>query len=128
MVTGTLEYVKKNLADPDNVMECGHGRMELATIDDLTVARMTLQPGWKWSENIRPMVNTDSCQVRHLQYVIRGRLRIVQDDGTQIDLGPGDFVSIPPGHDAWVVGDEPFVAIDFSPEMKHYAQPGDPQH
>ena len=120
---------QKNLADPDSVMECGHGRMELATIDDMTVARLTLQPGWKWSESIRPMAGTDSCQVRHLQYVIRGRLRIVEDDGTQIDLEPGDFASIPPGHDAWVVGDEPFVAIDFSPEMKQYAQPsGEPRH
>jgi quercetin dioxygenase-like cupin family protein len=60
--------------------------------------------------------------VHHLQYVISGRLRIVQDDGSQIDLTPGDFASIPPGHDAWVLGDEPFVCVDFSPDMKQYAE------
>ena len=60
--------------------------------------------------------------MQHLQYVISGRLRIVQDDGSQMDLGPGDFASIPPGHDAWVQGEEPFVCVDFSPDMKQYAQ------
>ena len=69
-----------------------------------------------------PWSNTESCQVHHLQYVIRGRLRIVQDDGSQMDLGPGDFASIPPGHDAWVIGEEPFVCVDFSSDMKQYAQ------
>jgi mannose-6-phosphate isomerase-like protein (cupin superfamily) len=129
MITEALHFAKKNLGSPDATMECGHGKLELATLGDTTLARFALQPGWKWSESARPMMHTDSCQMHHLQYVISGRLRIVQDDGSQMDLGPGDFASIPPGHDAWVVGDEPFVCIDFSPDMKQFAeQSGGTQH
>jgi mannose-6-phosphate isomerase-like protein (cupin superfamily) len=123
MTTGTLRFAKKNLNASEMSQQCGHGRMDLATVEESTIARMTLEPGWKWSESIRPMVNTDSCQVHHLQYVISGRLHIVQDDGSEMELEPGDFASIPPGHDAWVVGNEPFVSIDFSPDMKQYTQP-----
>jgi quercetin dioxygenase-like cupin family protein len=122
MITETVRLAKKNLGAPDVTRECGHGTLELVTLDDLTIARATLQPGWKWSEHVRPMANTESCLVQHLQYVISGRLRIVQNDGSKMDLGPGDFATIPTGHDAWVVGDEPFVCIDFSPDMKQYAQ------
>jgi quercetin dioxygenase-like cupin family protein len=121
MIAEAVKVTRKNLNSPDVIRDCGHGKLELATLDDTTLARVTLQPGWKWSEHIRPMANTDSCQMQHLQYVISGRLRIAQDDGDQIDLEPGDFASIPPGHDAWVVGDTPFVCVDFSPDMKHYA-------
>jgi quercetin dioxygenase-like cupin family protein len=122
MIAETMRLAKKSLDSPDATRDCGHGKLELVTLEDAVLARTTLEPGWKWSEHIRPMAHTESCQVQHLQYVISGRLRVVQDDGTQIDLGPGDFVSIPPGHDAWVIGNEPFVSIDFSPDMKQYAQ------
>jgi quercetin dioxygenase-like cupin family protein len=70
-------------------------------------------------------VNTESCQAHHLQYVISGRLRVLSDDGSQMLLEPGDFASIPPGHDGWVEGNEQFVAVDFSPDMKQYAQPAE---
>ena len=122
MITETLKFVKKNLDSPDVTRDCGHGRLDLATIEDTSLARVTLQPGWRWSEHIRPMANTESCQVHHSQYVISGRLKVIMDDGSQMELGPGDFACIPPGHDAWVVGKEPFVGIDFSPDMKQYAQ------
>lgn len=122
MITHMVGLAKKNLGSPDVTRECGHGRLDLATVEDTALAKMTLQPGWKWSESIRPMVNTESCQVQHFQYVIQGRLRIVQDDGNQMDVEAGDFAVIPPGHDAWVLGDEPFVCIDFSPDMKQYGQ------
>ncbi len=125
MITETTRLAKKNFSAPDVVRQCGHGTLELASLDDVTLARVTLQPGWKWSESIRPMVNTESCLVHHSQYVIRGRLKVVMDDGSQIDLEPGDFATIPPGHDAWVVGNEPFVCVDFSPDMKQYAQEHD---
>ena len=129
MTAETLRFAKKNLGSPDVTRPCGNGQLEFVTLEDTTLTRVTLPPGWKWSECIRPVANTESCQTHHLQYVIRGRLRILQDDGTQEDLGPGDFASIPPGHDAWVVGDEPFVCIDISPEMKQYAQdPGESRH
>jgi mannose-6-phosphate isomerase-like protein (cupin superfamily) len=125
MITETLKLAKKNLASPDVVRRCGHGKLELATLEDISLARVILQPGWKWSESIRPMVNTESCTVHHTQYVISGRLKIVMNDGSQMDLEPGDFASIPPGHDAWVIGNEPFVCVDFSPDMKQYAQESD---
>lgn len=128
MIAESLELAKKNLGCPDVTRECGHARLELATLEGTTLARMTCQPGWRWSESVRPMVNTESCHVQHLQYVISGQLRIVQDDGTQLDLKPGDFATIPPGHDAWVLGDEPFVCIDFSPDMRHYAEEGESPH
>ena len=129
MITETVRLAKKSLDSPDVIRDCGHGKLELVTIEDATIARFTLQPGWKWSEHVRPMMNTESCQVQHLQYVISGRLRVVQADGSQTDLGPGDFASIPAGHDAWVIGDEPFVCVDFSPEMKQYAcESGDAGH
>jgi quercetin dioxygenase-like cupin family protein len=122
MITETLKLSKKNLGTPDAAKECGHGKLEFVDIEGTTLARITLQPGWKWSEHIRPMVGTESCQVHHLQYVISGHLKIVMDDGTETQLGPGDFASIPPGHDAWVVGQEPLVCIDFSPDMKQYTE------
>jgi quercetin dioxygenase-like cupin family protein len=125
MLTEALKCVKKNMGNRDVTRECGHGTLEIATIEDTTLARVTLQPGWKWSEHIRPMVNTDSCQAHHAQYVISGRLTIAMDDGSKTELKPGDFACIPAGHDAWVVGNEPFVAIDFSPDMRQYAQESD---
>jgi mannose-6-phosphate isomerase-like protein (cupin superfamily) len=128
MIAGTLKLTKKNLGTPDATRECGHGKLEVATLEDTTLARVTFQPGWKWSESVRPMVNTESCQVQHLMYVISGRLRIVQDDGSQMDLKPGDFASIPPGHDAWVLGEEPFVSVDFSSDMKQYAEDSGDTH
>ncbi len=129
MITEAMRLAKKNLASPDVTKDCGHGKLELVTLEDTTLARFTLQPGWKWSEHVRPTANTESCHVQHLQYVISGRLRIVQEDGQQLELAAGDFASIPPGHDGWVVGNEPFVCIDFSPDMKQYAQEsGGSQH
>ena len=107
---------KKNLDTPDETREFEQGQVQAATIKDFKVARQILQPGWKWSEHVRPIVQTDSCQVRHTGYVISGQLKVVMDDRTEIDLGPGDAYVIEAGHDGWVVGDERFVAIDVSTE------------
>ena len=125
MIAETMKCAKKNLGTPDVTRDCGHGTMELATLDDVTLTRVTLQPGWKWSEHVRPMAHSESCPVHHTQYVISGRLTVAMDDGTWMELKQGDFACIPPGHDAWVMGDEPFVAIDLSPDMKQYAQEGE---
>jgi hypothetical protein len=122
MTLATMKSVKKNFGSPDSTQDCGHGTMELTTLEDITLARLNLRPGWKWSEHIRPMAKTDYCEATHQQYVLSGRLMIAMEDGTKMEIGPGDFAVIAPGHDAWVVGDEPFVALDFSPAMKHYAQ------
>ena len=90
-----------------------HGHMDVVTLGDFTLGRGTFEPGWRWSENIKPIAGTDSCQVSHLGYVISGRMKIFMDDGSEAECGPGDVVAIPPGHDAEVVGDEACVLIDF---------------
>jgi hypothetical protein len=74
---------------------------------------MTFEPGWKWSECVKPVVGTDSCQVHHVGVVQAGRLHITHEDGTEADIGPGDAYVIEPGHDASVVGDQTFVALEF---------------
>jgi quercetin dioxygenase-like cupin family protein len=119
-----MKFAKKNFRSPDTSRDCGHGTLEIVNLDDETLARITLQPGWRWSDHIRPMVNTESCQAHHTQFVISGRLKIVMDDGSESELEPGDFASIPPGHDAWVLGNKPFVCIDLSPDMMQYAEEG----
>ena len=120
MTTETIKIIRKNLDSPDVTRDCGHGRLDFVNLEDSVLARVTLKPGWRWSEHVRPMAKTALCEVSHTQYVISGRLMVSMEDGTKIELVPGDFVIISPGHDAWVVGDEPFVAIDISPEVKQY--------
>ena len=107
---------KKSLNQPDETRDFGQGRMQIATVTDFKVARLLLEPGWKWSEHVKPLAQTDSCQVRHTGYVLSGRMKVVMDDRSEADLGPGDAYVIEPGHDAWIVGDEPFVGVDVSVE------------
>jgi hypothetical protein len=78
-----------------------------------TVGRLTLQPGWRWSEHVKPIAGTDLCEAPHFQYHAAGILHIVMADGREFEAGPGDITSLPSGHDAWVVGDEPVVVIDW---------------
>jgi mannose-6-phosphate isomerase-like protein (cupin superfamily) len=120
--TQTILAVKKSLDTPDEARPVGRGLLELVNVDDNFVARLTLQPGWRWSTDVKPLVKTESCQVSHVQYIISGRLAVKMDDGTRLELKAGDAVAIGPGHDAWVVGDEPFVAIDFTGNMKGYGR------
>ena len=107
---------KKSLDSPDETRDFGQGQMQIATVTDFKVARLLLQPGWKWSEHVKPLAQTDSCQVRHTGYVVSGRMKVVMDDRSEADLGPGDAYVIEPGHDAWIVGNEPFVGVDVSVE------------
>jgi len=108
---------KKNLdTSPDETRSFDHGEVKTATIVDFKVARGSFQPGWKWSEHIKPIAGTDSCQVLHNGLLLSGRMKIVADDGSEMEIGPGDAYVIPPGHDAWVVGDEPATNIEVSRE------------
>ncbi len=104
---------KKSFNAPDETRTPPKTKFEIVKFGDMSVVRMTCQPGWRWSEHIRPMAGTDPCQGTHFSYVISGHLRTVMDDGTQFDIGPGDIAITAPGHDAWVLGDEPFVVLDF---------------
>lgn len=112
---------RKNMDMPDEVRTFPKGKLELATVGGITFGRATFDPGWKWSESVKPIVKTESCMAPHTQYIISGKLHVAMDDGTEIDLGPGDVSYLAPGHDGWVVGDEPVVAIDIT-GMKDYAK------
>jgi quercetin dioxygenase-like cupin family protein len=109
-----MQQVKKNFSTPDETRPIKKGRVEILHLaPEVPVMRVTFEPGWKWSECVKPVAKTDSCQVPHLQYVVSGRIVIKMDDGSETEYGPGDLGYVPPGHDAWVVGNEPFVAIDY---------------
>jgi hypothetical protein len=103
----------RSMSATDEVRKFDHAKIELVNIAGGTVARFHLQPGWKWSNDIKPVVKTEWCEAPHLQYVISGRYRVKMKDGTEFDIGPGDVASVPPGHDAWVLGNEPTVGIEF---------------
>ena len=100
-------------ADESRPFEDGKGRLDLVTTERGAVGRAVFEPGWKWSKHVKPIAGTDSCQAAHVGYVVSGRMKIVMDDGETAELGPGDFMAVAPGHDAWVLGDEPCVALDW---------------
>src|SRR6478736_5856621 len=103
----------KSFDKPDETRTPDKTMLEVVDLGEAKAARMTAQPGWRWSECIKPVVGGDSCQNRHFGVVISGRLHIVHDDGSEADVGPQDAYLLEPGHDAWVVGNEPFVAFEF---------------
>jgi hypothetical protein len=113
---------KKNLTRPEEVREFEKARLELVTLGEVTFGRATLQPGWRWSTSVKPVVKTESCQAAHLQYHVSGRLHVVMDDGSEDEFVAGDVSLLPPGHDAWVVGREPVVVVDIT-GMASYAKP-----
>jgi hypothetical protein len=100
-----------------------HGMVHIVKIGSVTVGRARFEPGWKWSNDVKPVVQTDSCMVHHKGYGISGRLHGVMNDGSEFEIGPGDAHDIEPGHDAWVVGDEPYVGVDFAEEFSEYGKP-----
>ncbi|MET9511536.1 cupin domain-containing protein [Streptomyces flavidovirens] len=100
-------------ADETRPFEDGKGRLDLLTTDRGPVGRAVFEPGWQWSKHVKPIAGTESCQASHVGYVVSGRMKIVMDDGESGEAGPGDFISIAPGHDAWVLGDEPCVTLDW---------------
>jgi hypothetical protein len=93
-------------------------------VNGRSVSKATFEPGWKWSVNLKPIAQTDSCQVEHLGYVLSGRMRVTMDDGTQLEVGTDDLFALPPGHDAEVIGDEECVMVDFGQVDKYAKSPG----
>ncbi len=113
----------KTFNTPDEVREFkANGRLELVNLGVGPVGKATFEPGWKWSNDVKPIAGTDSCQAEHVGYCLSGRMTVVMDDGEEHDYGPGDVFHMAPGHDAWVVGDEPCVMIDWA-GMSSYAKP-----
>ena len=108
---------------PDETRTPEKTRVDVVRVGDTTAARLAFEPGWKWSECVKPVAGTDSCQVRHVGLMQSGRLVVKHDDGTEAEVGPGQAYVIEPGHDAWVVGDEPAVAFEFeSRSAEEYAR------
>ncbi len=119
----TMKIEHKSLDHADERREMPLGHLELCTIGDAVFGRATFEPGWRWSESVGPIAGTESCQVRHNGYIESGRLHVRMDDGTEVDLEPGEFFVCEPGHDAWTLGDEPCIAFDFSAQIADYAKP-----
>lgn len=124
-LTGTQDELRRNLVAnletqsferSNEVSEHpdGSARAEIVELNGRRIVRATMQPGWRWSVHGRPTAGTDSCEVEHIGYLTQGRLAVLMDDGNQIEIGAGEAYHVPPGHDAWVVGDEAVVNVDFS--------------
>ncbi|NYJ02624.1 hypothetical protein HNR19_003322 [Nocardioides thalensis] len=103
----------KSFATPEETRSFERGKVELVTVGGAEIGRLTLQPGWRWSDHVKPIAGTDLCEAPHFQYHVSGRLGVRMADGTELELGPGDVSSLPEGHDGWVIGDEPVVIVDW---------------
>ncbi len=112
LATPTAE--RKSFSTAEEVRKFPNGKMEIVRVGDTDVGLATFQPGWKWSNDVKPLVQTSSCQAPHLGYVISGHMHLVTDDGVKVDYGPGDAMYVAPGHDAWVTGNEPCVIFDVT--------------
>ncbi len=112
----------KSLNSPDEVRTFDKGKVEVVKVGGALVGRATFEPGWRWSTCVKPIAGTNSCMSAHFGYQLSGTMTTGMDDGTEITSNAGDVVSIPPGHDAWVVGDEPMVVVDFQGMVDYATQ------
>lgn len=103
----------RDFSSPDEVRSPDKTKVEVVNLGDGQIALCTFQPGWKWSECVKPVVGTDQCQVEHIGYMVSGRIQVKHKDGTEGEIGAGEVYRIAPGHDAWVVGNEPAVGVEF---------------
>jgi quercetin dioxygenase-like cupin family protein len=117
------KFEVKSHDEPDEVRTPSKTRIELVRLEGFTLGRFTFQPGWRWSECIKPVVETDSCQNSHVGYALAGRLTVVDNDGATRSIGPGQSYTIPPGHDAWVEGNEAFTCIEVM-SAEHFGKAG----
>jgi uncharacterized cupin superfamily protein len=119
----TATAAKKSLDTPDDVMEFTKGRVHVVTVGGIAFDRAVFEPGWKWSEHVKPIAGTDSCEFPHRFIVIEGSLHIRMDDGTEIEVGPGDAAVVPPGHDAWVSSDGPCTMYGIDGDDADFGKP-----
>lgn len=120
--TGRLQRYSFDQPDETRKFEEDSGKLDIVSTDSGAIGRLTFQPGWQWSKHVKPIAGTDSCQGSHVGYMVSGRLHVRMDGGEETEFGPGDVQVIDPGHDAWVVGDEPCVMIDWR-SVADYAKP-----
>ncbi len=121
IITPMKKMESKSLNSPDETRTFEKGKLELIKIGGATIGRVVFEPGWRWSTHVKPIAKTEWCETPHFQYHVSGTLHVVMADGTEKDLKPGDVSLLPSGHDAWVVGDEPVVVVDFQ-GMLDYAK------
>jgi quercetin dioxygenase-like cupin family protein len=123
MATPTIARLEvKSHGSPDEVRSPAKTRVEVVRLEGFTIGRFNFEPGWRWSECVKPVVKTDSCQVSHVGYAVSGRITVRMKDGTQKTINAGESYTIPPGHDAWVEGNERFVGIEVM-SAEQYAKP-----
>jgi quercetin dioxygenase-like cupin family protein len=108
-----MDLTLVNLDSPTETRAFARGRFDIYRVGPMTLGRATYEPGWKWSEHVGAPLGETSCQVEHVGLVLSGRAMASMDDGTERVMEPGDFFHVPPGHDSWVVGDEPYVSLHF---------------
>jgi uncharacterized cupin superfamily protein len=104
---------RKTFDMPEETRTVHKGKIDVVKLGDVTAMRVRFEPGWRWSDCVKPVVGTDSCKVAHLMHVVSGRMGVRMNDGAEVEFGPGDVGIIPAGHDARIIGQDPFVAIDF---------------
>jgi quercetin dioxygenase-like cupin family protein len=121
MASTESKMQKKSLDSPDETRTFEKGKVQLVNLKTVTIGRSVFEPGWSWDKCVKPIVKTNSCEAPHTSVIISGRLKVRMDDGTEAEGGPGDVAVIPPGHNAWVIGDEPCVMLDFT-GAKDYAK------
>ncbi len=109
----------RSFQTPDETRAFPNGRAEIVKVGEDEIGRLVFEPGWRWSNDVKPIAHTNSCEAPHFQYHVSGRLAIRMDDGTEFVAGPGDITSLPSGHDAWVVGDEPVITVDWFGAMNY---------
>ena len=122
MAVTSAKLQKKSLdSSLDETRTFEKGKIDIANLGDVTIGKAVFEPGWSWEKCVKPIAKTTSCQAPHMMYIISGRMKVVMDDGTEDEFGPGDTAVVPPGHNAWTVGNEPCVGIDFT-GAKEYAR------
>jgi hypothetical protein len=109
-----MTVTNRSMDSSDETRTFDHGQVQVVKIGGATIGRYRFEPGWKWSESVKPIAKTDSCQAHHVGYILTGRLHVVTDDGGESELGPGDAYEVEPGHDAWVVGDDVVTSVEFT--------------
>lgn len=116
-----MRLQRRSFSEPADTRTFPNGKVEVIELDDHVIGRMTYEPGWRWSTDVKPLAGTSSCQYHHVGVTLAGRLRVEMSDGTELEIRPGDVFEIPPGHDAWVVGEEAWLSVDFE-AMRTYGR------
>jgi hypothetical protein len=122
---GKMQGFARNFGQPDETTRFPNGHENIINVMGTAVGLLTLQPGWRWSNDVRPLMGSDRCPLVHAGYVLSGQLHVESADGSTFDIAPGDLYGIEPGHDAWVVGDVPCALLDWEGKVREYAKPVD---